>query len=102
MERVKRQRVLRALTPARAELTCKEAVSAMGGFFSGALPPMCRLHVEQHLENCAECDAFLRTYKKTIETMRNALTNGLPVTVLRLRKPPENHYPAKFTDELLN
>ena len=74
----------------------------MGGFFSGALPPKRRLDVEQHLKDCAECDAFLRTYEKTIEAMRQALTGDLPAPVLRLRKPPQDHYRVKLTDELLN
>jgi anti-sigma factor RsiW len=102
MEALKRQHALRALTPARSELTCQEAVGAMDGFFSGALPPKRRLDVEQHLKNCAECAAFLRTYEKTIEATRYALTSDLPAPTLRLRKPPQDHYRAKLTDELMN
>jgi hypothetical protein len=101
MEAVKRERAPHVLTPTRVELTCKEAVSAMGDYLAAALTPKHRLHIDQHLKDCAECAAFLRTYKKTIEAMHNALTNGLPAPVLKLRKPPQAHCRATLTRELL-
>ena len=102
MEVVKRKR-LRAAKFTTAELTCREAVGAIGDFFSATLSSECRLHFEEHLKCCAECAAFLRTYKKTIEAMRDALKNHLrPTPVLKLRKPPQEHYDLKLTEELLN
>ena len=75
----------------------------MGDFFSATVSSECRLHFEEHLKCCAECAAFLRNYKKTIEALRNALKSHLrPTPVLKLRKPPQEHYDLKLTEELLN
>ena len=103
MEVLERNRPLRAAKSTRAELTCKEAVRAMGDFLSVTLSPECRLQFTEHLKCCAECAAFLRNYKKTIEAIGNALKNDLrPTPVLKLRKQPQEHYDLKLTEELLN
>src|SRR5262245_26914810 len=92
MEVIKRKR-LRAAKFTTAELTCREAVSVMGDFFFVMLSSECRFHFEEHLKYCADCTAFLRTYKKMIEAMGNALKNhSRPMPVLKLRKPRQEHY----------
>jgi hypothetical protein len=99
---VKRKR-LPAAKFTTVELTCREAVSAMGDFSFAMLSSECRLHFEEHLKYCADCTAFLRTYKKTIEAMGNTLKNhSRPTPVLKLRKPPQEHYEVKLAEELLN
>ena len=75
----------------------------MGDFFSATLSPERRLHFEQHLKSCPECAAFLRTYKKTIEAMRHDLgSHSCSTPILKLRKPPQDRYDVKLTEELLN
>jgi|SRR6516225_1170706 hypothetical protein len=87
MEVLERNRPLRAAKSTRAELTCKEAVRAMGDFLSVTLSPECRLQFTEHLKGCTECAAFLRNYKKTIEAIGDALKNhSRPTPVLKLRK----------------
>lgn len=103
MQVAKQKRPLRAAKSMRAELTCRDAVSAMGDFFSAALSPQCRLHFQDHLKDCPDCGAFLRTYKKTIEAMRHAPRSDLPPRpLLKLRKPSQEHQPVKLADDLLN
>lgn len=102
MEVVKQERPLSVRKRTRAELTCEDAVRTMGDFLSDALSPERYSHFEQHLKACRECGRFLRTYKKTIEAMRNVLSSHPSTPVLRLRKPARELYDVEFTDELLN
>ena len=75
----------------------------MGDFVSASISAAHRLQLEEHLKGCAECAVFLRTYKKTVEGMRNALKSHLrPTPVFKLRKPPQEHYPVKLADDRLN
>ncbi len=75
--------------------SCQAAISLIGEYLSGSLDPMTRASLDTHLDNCPDCSAFLKTYKKTIEATRvflklQALRNRQRQLVLR----PRNASPA--------
>ena len=75
----------------------------MGDFFSATLSIQRRADFEEHLKGCTECAACLRTYKKTIEGVRNTVKSHLPSTpVLKLGKPPQDYRQVELVDYLLN
>jgi hypothetical protein len=56
-----------------AQQTCESAVSLIGDYLSGSLAPGIRFAFEHHLGECRDCEAFLNTYKKTIELTQRFL-----------------------------
>ncbi|MBI2090432.1 MAG: zf-HC2 domain-containing protein [Deltaproteobacteria bacterium] len=48
-------------------LNCRKATSLIAAYLAGELDPLQTVAFENHLRDCADCLAFLNTYKKTIE-----------------------------------
>lgn len=58
---------------ARADHTCKDEVRLIANYLAGALKPPVLAAFEQHLGQCPDCAAFLKTYKKTMEATASIL-----------------------------
>lgn len=52
-----------------AELTCKELVELVTDYFEDALPAAERARVDEHLEGCPFCRAYLEQMRATIRTL---------------------------------
>lgn len=53
--------------------TCATEVALIGDYLASRLSPRMLMAFEKHLEDCPDCAAFLRTYKKTIDVTRSFL-----------------------------
>jgi anti-sigma factor (TIGR02949 family) len=51
-------------------MTCRELVEHLIDFLDGEMPEERRQHVQQHLDLCGPCLAYLETYQVTIRLTR--------------------------------
>jgi hypothetical protein len=58
----------------RTDTTCEDAIVLFADYLSSNLSAGMATVFEQHLKDCPDCVAFLRTYKKTIEVTREFLS----------------------------
>jgi len=65
-------------TVAESDPSCEAEVSMIGDYLTGSMAPRLRDEFEQHLSLCADCAAFLKTYRKTIEVTRAFLRSQAP------------------------
>jgi len=61
-------------------LTCKEVIALLGDYLEATLGPAAGTDLEQHLQECEACRAYLNTYRKSRE---------LTATVARVELPAE-------------
>ncbi|HEY5867491.1 MAG TPA: zf-HC2 domain-containing protein [Candidatus Tectomicrobia bacterium] len=59
-------------------VTCEQATALLLDYITGALDPVTTLALERHLERCADCVAFLQTYKETIRAARTLRYADMP------------------------
>jgi anti-sigma factor RsiW len=59
-------------------VTCEQATALLIDYITGELDPATTLVLERHLERCADCVVFLRTYKETIRTTRTLRYDDMP------------------------
>lgn len=59
-------------------LTCREVIARLADYLEAALDRLTRLRMRLHLWVCAECRAYLATYRRAIELPRRAGPVGLP------------------------
>jgi anti-sigma factor RsiW len=57
---------------------CSDLTQLLFDFVEGHLPPDKHAALQQHLEGCSECDAFLRTYESTRSLLRSLRETDLP------------------------
>lgn len=75
---------------ARPDHTCKDEVGLIADYLAGALKPPVLVAFEQHLAQCPDCMAFLKTYKKTMEATRSFLRiASLKLAPLSVRISPK-------------
>jgi len=55
-------------------ICCKECIDLLHDFIDGSLGPEKSKALEEHLEDCPPCIAFLNTYKSTTNVCRETLT----------------------------
>jgi len=55
-------------------LTCRKLIKFLDDYVEGRLPEKDRKKFEKHLHLCPPCLEYLESYRKTIETTRDALT----------------------------
>lgn len=68
-------------------LTCREVIGILAEYLETALAPEVVRAFEEHLEDCAECVAYVNTYKKTRELTRGAGQIEMPAEIrARLRR----------------
>jgi anti-sigma factor RsiW len=48
------------------ELSCREVVELLGDYLEGAMAPDDRLRLEEHLEGCDGCAAYLEQLRVTV------------------------------------
>jgi hypothetical protein len=76
--------------------SCQAAISLIGNYLTGSIPPTVKTDFERHLHCCPDCTAFLRTYRKTIEATRAFLRNQ-PASLGLSRLERRGHAIAAFT-----
>jgi len=80
--------VTRSSRPARTP-TCREAVASLADYVAGELGGDERRGLEGHLADCAECLAYLRSYRATVRSSRDLCGDederraGMPDELLR-------------------
>jgi anti-sigma factor RsiW len=51
--------------PRGADLTCEQVIGLLADYLESALTPEVIAELQAHLEGCAPCVAYLRTYRRT-------------------------------------
>lgn len=47
-------------------MTCQELIGFLMDYFDGDLPPEARRRFDRHLGMCADCTAYLTSYRETV------------------------------------
>lgn len=63
---------------------CPRIVSLLSDYIDGRLPADVRSDLEQHLGGCAECSAFVGSFRSTVALLQSLNEEDLPEE-LRLR-----------------
>lgn len=58
--------------------SCKESIDLLLEYLDGSMSPDEAKHLSKHLEACAPCVEFLRTYKATAGLCKRALAAKMP------------------------
>lgn len=58
--------------------TCKDAIDLLRSYLDGDLSVDERAHLEEHLDDCAPCVDFLKTYRATPGLCREVLRSKMP------------------------
>jgi anti-sigma factor RsiW len=53
-------------------LTCREVIARLGDYVDAALDLLMQARVAMHLAVCAECRAYLATYRRTVALVGRA------------------------------
>jgi anti-sigma factor RsiW len=53
-------------------MRCREIVDALGAYVDGELAEPLRGAVDEHLGSCADCSAYLATYRRTVRLAGDA------------------------------
>ena len=59
-------------------ITCDQVTTLLIDYVAGALDPATTLVLEQHLHNCRDCVAFLRTYRESTRLTRSLRYEDIP------------------------
>lgn len=71
---------------------CSRLVALLTEYLDGRLPQHLRSDLEQHLETCPECVAFVRTFRSTVSLCQSLTEQDLPAELrLRLRAFLDEH-----------
>ena len=72
--------------------SCPRIVSLLSDYLDGRLPSDVRADLEQHLSGCAECTAFVGTFRSTVSMLQSLSEQELPEELrLRLRAFLDDH-----------
>ncbi len=63
-------------------VTCKEAVDLLADFLERKLHPETQIEVETHMGDCAPCERFMQSYRKTSTLCRKALLKEAPAELM--------------------
>jgi anti-sigma factor RsiW len=58
--------------------TCKDSINLLMDYLDGELAPEDAQHLKEHLQGCAPCVDFLRTYRATPGLCKKALAHKMP------------------------
>lgn len=64
---------------------CKDVVEKIMGYIDAELGGKTLVELENHLYNCPECDAFVRTYRKMLVLAGKLRANGFVTILFRNR-----------------
>ncbi len=68
-------------------MTCKDLVDLLSDYVDGQLDPAAARRLERHLRGCADCTAFLNTFRKMQRMTRAAAQAAMPEELrARLRR----------------
>jgi anti-sigma factor RsiW len=71
---------------------CPRIVSLLSDYLDGRLPAEVRADLDQHLSGCAECTAFVGTFRSTVALLHSLEEKDLPEELrLRLRAFLDDH-----------
>ncbi len=80
-----------------APITCEQVTALLIDYVAGDLDPTTTLVLEQHVQNCPDCIAFLRTYRESIRLTRTLRYEDIPEdlqdrvhAILRQKMPDES------------
>jgi RNA polymerase sigma-70 factor (ECF subfamily) len=73
-----RQEARRMAESAGATVTCAQVTALLIDYVAGDLDPATTLVLEQHVQNCPDCLAFLRTYRESIRLTRTLRYEDIP------------------------
>jgi len=74
-------------------ITCRELVELLIDFVSNELSPEHCARIEKHLSDCPPCEAYVKTYRLTIQLSRQLPCTPLPEELARrLRAALEEMY----------
>jgi anti-sigma factor RsiW len=59
-------------------MTCQDAIALLSDYLEGALSPDFLMELEEHLEGCPACRAYLATYRKTRSLAADASRVEMP------------------------
>ena len=65
-----------ASTP--SPLTCQQITDAIIDYLTGELAPEATTAFESHLQRCADCEAFFKTYDRTRQEMHSLTYETIP------------------------
>jgi predicted anti-sigma-YlaC factor YlaD len=65
-------------TPVPDKLTCKQVTDLLLDYVTAEMVPAMRVVFEAHLQNCADCVAFLNTYRETMRATRTVRAEDVP------------------------
>ena len=63
-------------------LTCERVTALLIDYVTGELDPAITQALQEHLHNCRDCVAFLRTYTETIRATRSLRYEDVPVEMV--------------------
>ena len=63
-------------------LTCQQATDLIIDYVTDTMPTAMRAVFETHLRNCADCVAFLQTYRQTIRATHTLRAEDVPEEML--------------------
>jgi predicted anti-sigma-YlaC factor YlaD len=63
---------------ASATVTCEQVTALLIDYVAGDLDPATTLVLEQHVQNCLDCLAFLRTYRESLRLTRTLRYEDIP------------------------
>ena len=59
-------------------ITCEQVTALLIDYVAGDLDPTTTPVLEQHMQNCPDCMAFLRTYRESIRLTRTLRYEDIP------------------------
>lgn len=65
----------RRTRPRKQDITCKKATGLIIDYLDGELDPEVNSAFEEHLRDCPDCVAFLKTYKKIVQIFKSLYRN---------------------------
>jgi hypothetical protein len=85
------------------DLTCQQVTALLVEYVNDTLAPETRHVLQEHLRDCADCLAFLRTYRATIRALGTVHYEAMPAALqerflsfLHMRQP---RAPGSFPGE---
>jgi hypothetical protein len=71
----------------KAQLTCEQVTALIRDYLAGELDPDLASTFEEHLRRCADCVAFLNTYKQTVQSVLSLSYEEIPAEMqIRVRQ----------------
>jgi anti-sigma factor RsiW len=63
------------------DLTCQQATALLVEYVTDALAPETMRAFQEHLRDCADCRAYLRTYRATIRALGTVHYEAIPAAL---------------------